>query len=737
MPMNIIKNKRISVFDSDKELRISLFRIMAAFGTIISTAAGLSNLYFGLPLINAVFCLGTAALSLFLGIYVGKTGQYRLCMDVTIILIFFVIFTILFLNGGGFKSGMPIHFILAIVFTSFMLEGLRMVLFLIAELCWYSGLCFYAYFHPEAVHPFTNEMDMMIDIVLALLVISVSVAGTMYLQLRLYRRKQEELDQARQEALSANEAKTTFLANMSHDIRTPLNTVMSMNELIAERTVSAEIKGWTDNVRISCDILLSLINDILDLSRIESGKFRLPEAPYLTAQLLTELETMWSASAKQAKLSFRMEAEETLPSLLLGNLDSIRKIVNNLAGNAVKYTDQGGVSLSFSAEPSADAPDQILLCIVIRDTGAGIRPEDLERVFQPFERVNQHTRRGSEGTGLGLPIVKDLVDAMHGTLSLESTPGKGSCFTVRIPQKVQDPEPIGPRNRWSSIPGGSEPFANILAPDARVLVVDDNEFNRQVMCALLKPTLIRTDDVESGQEALEMLEIREYDLILMDIMMPGMNGIETLQQIRADRLAEGTPVIALTADALTGTRERLLNQGFTDYLSKPVSMNQLAEILIKHLGDRVRLVRDPSFRKLPEGQRLALQEQLLPMHIHLDDALELDGGSVDNLRMRAEYFLNYEKEFGQFAGGSEELTDAGPVNAEGLYHFVHSLKSAARSIGAKELSEMAFYIERHRNEPELERLMLPVLREEYRTVCRGERILLEELGKTAETNADG
>ena len=286
---------------------------------------------------------------------------------------------------------------------------------------------------------------------------------------------------------------------------------------------------------------------------------------------------------------------------------------------------------------------------------------------------------------------------MQGSIRCDSRPGQGSLFTVRIPQTVQDPAPIGPREQWAHLQAATETFDSIIAPDARILLVDDNEYNRQVMCTLLKPTLIQTDDVESGREALEMLEIRDYDLILMDVMMPDMSGPETLRRIRAEHLADETPVAALTADALAGTKERLLNAGFSEYLTKPVSMKQLGEVLIKYLGDRVRLIRDPSVEKLSEEEASRLKNLLLAMHIHLEDTLELDGGSVDSLRLRADHFLQYGGELDKFSGPDTDFS-------------------------GEDLS--------------LNELMIPALTKEYHTVREGEELLLAELDRRNEAQHD-
>ena len=729
------------VIDNASDLRIGIFRILAVGGFFVSAVTGVNALIIDLPVRTVAVCLVTALLSLALIIVAERTGRYRVCVIITIVIIFLGIFTFLFFDGGGYKSGMPLYFVMAVVFTAFMLEGKEMYILAAVELCWYGGLCYYAFRHPETVVMIDTEGGLVTDILIALAVVCVVLAATMYLQLRLLRKKQAQLEQARKDALSASEAKTSFLANMSHDIRTPLNTVIALNGLISDRTASDEIRGWTDDIRLSCDILLSLINDILDLSRIESGKVRLSEGPYLTAQLLKETEAIWKGASEKSGLTFDLEADESLPSVMSGSLDSIRKIVNNLAGNAVKYTDRGGITLRFGKEPAEEETGgkQIIFSIEVLDTGVGISPEDIETIFLPFERGGHSSKHSREGTGLGLAIVKDLADAMHGAVKCESTPGLGSRFTVRIPQTVQDPEPIGPREHWAGITSQAETFDSIIAPDAKILVVDDNEYNRQVMCTLLKPTLILTDDVESGKDALEMLEIRDYDLILMDIMMSEMDGPETLKKIREAHLADDTPVVALTADALTGTRERLLNAGFSEYLPKPVNMKQLGDLLIKYLGDRIRLIRDTAVEKMPEEHISRLKDMLAGRHLHLEDVLELDGGSVEGMCMRAEHFLNYRNELEKFSGAGDtdgEQHGSGEINEdafrEELLHFVHSLKSAARGVGARDLAELAAFMERHREDTSLNRLMIPVLTKEYLFVSEGEELLLKELSKRNE-----
>lgn len=386
------------------------------------------------------------------------------------------------------------------------------------------------------------------------------------------------------DAEKANRAKSIFLTNMSHEIRTPLNAIMGMDELILRESDSEEIKGYAGDIKEAGKTLLSIINDILDMSRIESGKLEISEDKYAMNSLLYNVYTMISMKAEEKGLIFTMDIDETIPNKLYGDEVRFKQCMMNLLTNAVKYTKQGNVSFRITWEPMDE--EQILLKIAITDTGIGIKKEDLDIIFNSFERVDHQKNKGIEGTGLGLNITRQLVEMMGGTLEVESVYGAGSTFSFTIPQKKRADVPIG-RMKLSN-PGNVKAHQSpyqFYAPEASVLVVDDNAVNISVVRGLLKKCGIQLDKALSGPECLDKVSKNHYDIILMDHMMPGMDGIETyrnIQQLETNRCSD-TPCIALTANAVSGSREQYLTAGFADYLSKPINIDELYRVLKEYL----------------------------------------------------------------------------------------------------------------------------------------------------------
>lgn len=414
-----------------------------------------------------------------------------------------------------------------------------------------------------------------------------------------YVKLQETMDQlevAKSDAEQASRAKSAFLANMSHEIRTPINAIMGMNEMILRESTEKDVKYYAQNVERASNSLLSLINRILDLSKIESGHIDIECAEYSVAALVEDVTTLVSVRAAGKGLEFTVKADPKLPTALEGDFERIKEIAVNILGNAVKYTNTGTVSFELGVEPVGDG--NINLKIVSRDTGIGIREEDRKHLFESFERFDMKKNRAIEGTGLGMAITEKLVNLMNGAIEVESVYGKGSCFTITLPQKVVNPEPIGEHDfnrRISDKPEQKEteatndtPVKNseyLVAPDAHVLVVDDNKVNLVVIQSLLKRTQIQTDTASSGRECLEMLKKKHYDVVMLDHMMPELDGIETLEQAKAmtDSLNLETPFIALTANAISGAREFYLEKGFDNYLSKPVRGEELEAMLTGYL----------------------------------------------------------------------------------------------------------------------------------------------------------
>jgi len=411
--------------------------------------------------------------------------------------------------------------------------------------------------------------------------------------------RERQLKELNEVAISANDAKSNFLAHMSHEIRTPINTILGMNELIFRESQNLNVLEYSTNIKNEGRTLLSLINDLLDFSKIESGKMELTEVEYETATLLRELETTFSPKAEEKGLEFLMELEEDIPAVLYGDERRMKQIISNLLSNAVKYTERGTVCLSvkwyLSDEKKAD------LLITVRDTGIGMHKEDIESIFEKFRRFDPKRNNAVEGAGLGMNITGQLLEMMNGTIEIKSEYGTGSEFVVKIPQVIADATPMGTLdtgNRKECKEKKEEVRITFTAPLAKVLVVDDNYMNRVVAKGLLKRTLVQLEEAESGAECLQKTRDTAYDVILMDHMMPKMDGVETLKRLREQSGANHlTPVIVLTANAVSGVREFYLEQGFDDYLSKPISATELEDLLLRFLPEELVLKSEVNKRR--------------------------------------------------------------------------------------------------------------------------------------------
>lgn len=397
----------------------------------------------------------------------------------------------------------------------------------------------------------------------------------------------KELEIAREEANIANSAKSDFLASMSHEIRTPINGILGMNTMILRDSKDPQIVEYAENIRISGNALLSIINDILDLSKIESGRMEIIPDEYELFSIMNDCYQMNRMRADEKGLEMIFENDPYMPCAYYGDEIRIRQIINNLISNAIKYTQKGSVRLTvgFNKElPSGTEArsDRGTLKITVTDTGIGIREEDLNRLFRSFTRLDELKNRHIEGTGLGLQITDRLVRLMNGTIEVTSEYGSGSSFTVSIPQTITDHRGMGDFDKRlkEHVSSGSEETAVFKAPGKKVLVVDDLKTNILVFKGLLRGTDIAIDSALSGSEAVAMTENTKYDIIFMDHLMPEMDGIETLHKIRDDRKNPNcdTPVVVLTANAIVGMRASYLDEGFAEYLSKPVEQKKLLDV---------------------------------------------------------------------------------------------------------------------------------------------------------------
>ena len=499
------------------------------------------------------------------------------------------------------------------------------------------------------------------------------------------------VEQSLQIAEEANRAKSSFLSNMSHEIRTPINAVLGMNEMILRECTDESLLTYAANIQSSGKTLLFLINDILDMSKIESGKMEIVPVEYETADMIIDLWNGIHLRAEGKGLSIDFSLDNNLPRILCGDEVRVKQIVTNLLTNAVKYTSKGGIELRMDYRRTGE--DMMDLIISVKDTGMGIRQEDMEKLFESFRRLDEEKNRNIEGTGLGMNIVMSLLQLMGGDIKVDSEYQKGSTFTVTIPQMIISDEATGDFNsvmgRQRS--GKAHDRKNFEAPEANILVVDDNSMNLDVFKALLKRTKMNITTADSGRMCLELVKKQPFDLIFMDHMMPEMDGIETLHEMQKLKNFpnEDTPVIILTANALSGARESYMNEGFKDFLTKPIDANLLEKMILSHLPkDLVQITEQTESSRqqkseMSDGEKENL-DRLEEKGLHTQAGLQYCSGDIEF----------YHAMLTKFAKGAEgkmtDIRDAFQREDHKNYQvMVHALKSTSKMIGANTLSEMA------------------------------------------------
>lgn len=488
---------------------------------------------------------------------------------------------------------------------------------------------------------------------------------------------------SQQEAETANMAKSSFLANMSHEIRTPINAILGMNEMILREEKDPAIRGYAGNIQASGNSLLSIVSDVLDISKIESGKLEIIPVDYEVNSLISDCCNMAAGRAKAKELELLVECADNVPMKLCGDETHIRQIIMNLLTNAVKYTEKGTVKLIVSGRFTDGG---FVLKVDVSDTGIGIAEENLPQLFTQFQRFDLQRNRNIEGTGLGLSIVKRLCDLMSGTITARSVMGSGSTFTVELPQKVVDSTPCGGVNLNYSAGAEHEYHHSFEAPEAKILAVDDLPVNLLVIANLLKETRIKIDTAGSGRECLDKCSQQKYDLILMDHMMPEMDGVQTFEKLHGDKSSPNfeTPVIMLTANALAGMREQYMDVGFADYVSKPVRGAKLEEAIRRNLPES--LIK-PASPEIPaeavstEPSGFADICSAVP-ELNVNAALQYCCGSAELLNDLLHDFTENDH-FSDLKAAFEEK------RWEDYRRHAHSLKSTSLMIGLTGLSERA------------------------------------------------
>ncbi len=499
-----------------------------------------------------------------------------------------------------------------------------------------------------------------------------------------------------EEAISAAEsARDIFLMNMSHELRTPINTILGLNELILRESQEDAIKEYALDIRQAGNILLTLVSDILDYTKLQAGKMELTDGIYDISSLLNDLINGVSIQLRKKKLDLELDIARDIPYKLSGDEIHIRQIIDNLLSNAVKYTERGKVTLHLGWTKISE--DEIEIELAVKDTGVGIKEKDFEKLFGVFQRMDTLTRNTNDRTGLGLAITNRLVELLGGRLEVQSTRGKGSTFSFKLVQKVVDPAPLGDfEKQYSESLHSANNYKNkFIAPMGRVLIVDDNAMNLAVAQGLLKETRLQVDVANSGEKCLELLRRKTYHVICLDHMMPVMDGVETLHAIRKleGNPSANTPVIALTANAVAGAREYYLKEGFQDYLTKPIDADKFETMLIEYLPDNVVYLNQDRTSD-EDGQQSETEISIMESKL---------SGIGFNVRNGLKYMGNslalYDKVLHDFHLILQEKEDAlrdflKKRDMPGYAIIVHSLKGNARNVGADDLADEAFELEK-------------------------------------------
>ena len=509
------------------------------------------------------------------------------------------------------------------------------------------------------------------------------------------RRERDKLIDMSERALAASEAKSSFLSNMSHEIRTPINAVLGMNEMILRECDDSNILAYSNSIRTAGSTLLGLVNDILDFSKIEAGKMEIIPVDYDLSSVINDLVNMIQTKADDKGLKLELDISKTVPKQLHGDEVRIKQVITNILTNAVKYTEKGTVTFCIRYEKIPDEPDYVTLKVIVKDTGIGIKKEDMKKLFSEFERIDEERNRNVEGTGLGMNITKRLLEMMGTSLTAESIYGLGSKFSFDLKQRVVKWEELGDYEAaYKASLGKRRKYREkFRAPTAEVLVVDDTPMNLVVFRSLLKQTGVKIDTANSGAEGLSLAYDKKYDMIFLDHMMPEKDGIETLHEMRAQEKNPNlkTPTICLTANAISGAREQYLSAGFDDYLTKPIDSAKLEAMLIEYLPKEKILKADENAAE--ENPERADSESVIPKFV--TEISEIDTATgIKNCGGEEAYFETLKTYAGMIMDHTDQIQHYWETgDLENATIKIHAMKSTSRIIGATDIGELAQELE--------------------------------------------
>lgn len=572
----------------NQELRERIFRTIVIFGGFAAILGTVESIFVHkIDNMLPAFLLLLAAIGIAM-VTIFKYNKYNVAATILFFLIIAVMFPCLFFFGGGVHGAAPVWLALGILYAFLMFNNRNVGVYVtictvIDGACYLLGYCY-----PELVTDMISEKMLYVDSYFAVVIVGLVSGLISKSQIYIYEEEHKLNLEQREELERSRDSRNAFFANMSHEIRTPINTIIGLNEMILRESGDEGIKAYARDIQLASNLLLGQVNDILDLSQMEVEKMKLVPVVYRVEELFGELFDLIRLRMERKGLEFSVNIDPAIPAVLLGDERRIKQVLLNLLDNALKYTDSGSVVLSAFGERCGEK--ELQLKISVADSGIGIRKEDMEYIYDAFNRFDESRNVRILGSGLGLAITKQLVDLMEGEITVDSIYKKGSTFTVILKQHIEEDIPIGEVDfQRSAVREGEFYKPYFEAPEARVLVVDDSAMNAKVIKNLLSATKIKLDVADSGKECLEMTKQHYYHVILLDDMMPGMSGSETLAAIRkqANGLCQSSAVIALTANAAAGARERYQSLSFDGYVEKPIIGRSLETEILKYLPNDI------------------------------------------------------------------------------------------------------------------------------------------------------
>ena len=731
-------------FSPDLPTDLILFNII----TVIGFIGGIIAIPFNLINHTSVALSVVISISILIDGICIYTANYKNKLKNSTIAVCFVVgiglFPVMFFLTGGINSGMVCWLSMGIIFIFMLLDGMDFVFMLLTDVAIVVGCFVISYYHPDYVIELESEKSVFIDVVQSLLLSAFAIGSIIKFQKSIYvglykqasinnddlLEKTLQAKRAERQAQTATEAKSNFLANMSHEIRTPINTIMGMDEMILRETSEKVVEEYALDIKTASQNLLSLINDILDISKIESGKMGIVKGEYQFMSMMHDVLNNVTLRAKEKGLEIRLNIAKDIPADMLGDDIRIKQVLTNIITNAVKYTQEGYIEISANCRHNFD--HTVDLSFSVTDTGMGIKSEDIKRMFKSFERLEENRNRNIEGAGIGMTITQNLLKMMGSNLEVQSVYGKGSTFSFVINQEIVNDEPIGDfEAKLKQLTSNYEYSTSFEAPKAKFLVVDDNTMNRKVFVALLKDSKVQIVEAAGGEECLALIKQEHFDMIFLDHMMPGMDGLETFKAMATldGNKCLATPVIALTANAIAGAKERYVTMGFHGFLSKPIVPAQLEKMIRDFLPEDLLVYHEPDAKD--EARRNRVKQVELPeiegidwdyALLHFPDANMVFQSAIDFYES-----IGYE---------AEEIRDYyssldSNFSMEDYRIKVHGVKSMANTIGATALGGLAKLCEYAARDNRVDRIRIltPILLDEMDSMQKRLSVLASDVEK--------